>query len=194
MEAALQEKAQAPDEPGLAERFRAGDRAAFDEIVTLHRRTVYSVARRLLRKHEDADEAAQVAFLKAWSARARFRGDARLKTWLTRIVLNVSKSMLSARRIEDELPDEAGWADSTRTDPGVRIDQARLQHELRRAVGGLPPRQREVVLLKVYEGLTHREVAEILELSEGAVKAHLHQAVSNLKRGLARNEQMERAT
>ncbi len=95
MEAVLQKQAQAPDETGLAARFRAGDRSAFDEIVTLHRRTIYTVARRLLRKHEDADEAAQVAFVKAWSARARFRGDAQLKTWLTRIVLNVSKSMLS---------------------------------------------------------------------------------------------------
>jgi len=193
MEAFVQEPMQTPDKPGLAARFRAGERAAFDEIVTLHRRTVYTVARRLLRRHEDADEAAQVAFVKAWSARARFRGDAQLKTWLTRIVLNVSKSMLAARRVEADLPEESGWADSSVTDPGVRIDRTRLQHELRRAVGGLPPRQREVVLLKVYEGLTYREVAEILELSAGAVKAHLHQAVSNLKRGLAEDRQRERA-
>jgi len=193
MEALLRDRAQTPDETSLAERFRAGDRAVFDEIVTLHRRTVYSVARRVLRRHEDADEAAQVAFVKAWSARARFRGDAQLKTWLTRIVLNVSKSMLSARRTDDALPDEAGWADSARTEPEIRIDRVRLQHDLRRAVSGLPPRQREVVLLKVYEGLTYREVAEILELSDGAVKAHLHQAVSNLKRGLTRSRQMEKA-
>ena len=59
MEALLRERVQATDETGLAARFRAGDRGAFDEIVTLHRRTVYTVARRLLRKHEDADEAAQ---------------------------------------------------------------------------------------------------------------------------------------
>ena len=193
MEALLRERAQAPDETGLAARFRAGDRTAFDEIVTLHRRTVYTVARRLLRQHEDADEAAQVAFVRAWNARARFRGDAQLKTWLTRIVLNVSKSMLSARAATHAPPDESGWADSVCTDPGVRIDRVRLRHELRRAVGGLPTRQQEVVMLKVYEDLTYREVAEILELSEGAVKAHLHQAVSNLKRDLAGGRQMEKA-
>ncbi len=193
MEAPLQEQAQAPDETGLAARFRAGDRDAFDQIVTLHRRTVYTVARRLLRKHEDADEAAQVAFVKAWTARARFRGDAQLKTWLTRIVMNVSRSMLSARRVEYALPDESSWADSAGTDPDIRIDRARLQHELRQAVGELPNRQQEVVMLKVYEGLTYREAAEILELSEGAVKAHLHQAVSNLKRGLARSRRLEKA-
>jgi len=189
----LRERTQAPDESGLAARFRAGDRIAFDEIVTLHRRSVYTVARRLLRKHEDADEAAQVTFVKAWAARSRFRGDAQMKTWLTRIVLNVSKSMLSSRRVETTLPDESGWADSACTDPGVRIDRVRLRHELRRAVGGLPTRQQEVVMLKVYEDLTYREVAEILELSPGAVKAHLHQAISNLKRGLAAGRQMEKA-
>ena len=193
MEAFLRERTQVPDETGLAARFRAGDRAAFDEIVTLHRRTVYTMARRLLRKHEDADEAAQVAFMKAWAARSRFRGDAQLKTWLIHIVLNVSKSMLSARRVEHTLADESGWADSACTDPGVRIDRVRLRYQLRRAVGGLPTRQQEVVMLKVYEDLTYREVAEILELSEGAVKAHLHQAVSNLKRELAEGRQMEKA-
>lgn len=193
MEALLRERAQPPDETGLATRFRAGDRAAFDEIVTLHRRTVYRVARRLLRKHEDADEAAQVAFVKAWNARTRFRGDAQLRTWLTRIVLNVSTAMLSARGAEHVVPDESDRAVSACTDPGVRIDRVRLRHELRRAVGGLPPRQQQVVMLKVYEDLTYREVAEILELSAGAVKAHLHQAVSNLKRDLAAGRQREKA-
>nr|NIM60613.1 sigma-70 family RNA polymerase sigma factor [Acidobacteriota bacterium]NIO57910.1 sigma-70 family RNA polymerase sigma factor [Acidobacteriota bacterium]NIQ28913.1 sigma-70 family RNA polymerase sigma factor [Acidobacteriota bacterium]NIQ83888.1 sigma-70 family RNA polymerase sigma factor [Acidobacteriota bacterium] len=185
MEALLHQDMPAPDETHLAERFRAGDRDAFEAIVTLHRRAVYRVARRLLRRHEDADEAAQVAFVRAWNARERFRGDAQLKTWLIRIVLNVSKSMLASRRPEQALSDESGWLESGRTDPGVRIDRARMRHELRCAVTALPPRQQEVVMLKVYEGLTYREVAETLELSEGAVKAHLHQAVSNLKRGLA---------
>ncbi|NIM01600.1 MAG: sigma-70 family RNA polymerase sigma factor [Acidobacteria bacterium] len=189
----LRDQARAPDEATLAARFRAGDRNAFDEIVTLHRGSLYSVARRLLRRHEDADEAAQTAFVRAWRARERFRGDAQLRTWLMRIVLNVSKSMLASRRIEQELPADSGWAVATQTDPGARIDEVRRQHELRRAVDGLPPRQREVVMLKVYEDLTHREVAEILELSEGAVKAHLHQAVSNLRRGLMSGRQMEKA-
>ena len=85
MEAVLRQAPRAPDEARLAERFRRGEQAAFEEIVSCHRRTVYSVARRLLRSHEDADEAAQVAFVKAWNARSRFRGAARLKTWLVSI-------------------------------------------------------------------------------------------------------------
>jgi len=193
MEASLRVQAHAPDEASLAERFRAGDPAAFDRIVTLHRRQVYTVARRLLQCHEDADEAAQLTFLKAWNARGRFRGEARLGTWLVRIVLNVSKSMLASRRGEQPLPDDSAWADTASTDPDVRIDRQRIRHELRRAVRALPARQQEVVMLKVYEERTYREVAEILELTEGAVKAHLHQAVSNLKRDFAAGLQTENA-
>lgn len=192
MEAVLKQSVKAPDDAGLAERFRAGDGVAFDEIVTRYRRAVYAVSRRMLRRHEDADEAAQVTFVKAWNARQGFRGHAQLKTWLVRIAMNVSKSMLAARRELQPLADEPDTPDST-GDPGSRLDRQRLRHDLRRAVGSLPPRQQEVVMLKVYEDLTYREVAEILELSDGAVKAHLHQAVANLRRGLVRDTQKEKA-
>jgi RNA polymerase sigma-70 factor (ECF subfamily) len=194
MEAVLKQSPQASDETHLADRFRSGEQAAFEEVMTRHRRTVYAVARRLLRNHEDADEAAQVAFVKAWKGRERFLGNARLKTWLVRIAMNVAKSMLAARRETRELVDEPGPAGMS-IDPGARLDGLRLRQELRLAVGTLPPRQQEVVMLKVYEDLTYREVAEILELSDGAVKAHLHQAVSNLRRGMRpkKAERRERA-
>ena len=175
MEATLQ-----PNDP-LVARFRAGDREAFDAVMTAHRRQVYSVARRLLRHHEDADEATQQTFLRAWQARESFRSDARLSSWLISIALNVSRSMLARRKPErsvDELEE--------RQDDGPGADQRlggkQLQRRLRDAIETLPPRQREVVTLKLYEERTYREVAQLLELSEGAVKAHFHQAVSNLRR------------
>ena len=173
----------APDAE-LLRRFRSGDAGAFDEIVRAHRRTVYHVARRVLGRHEDADEAAQVTFVKAWRALGRFRGDASIRTWLVRIALNVSRSMWGARReltgLEGvkEMPDAGEGSDGAL---GRREDRRRI----RRAVRTLPPRQREVVLLKVFSEMTYGEVAEALRLSEGTVKAHLHQAVSNLRRRLA---------
>ena len=182
---------EAQDETRLAERFRDGDQAAFEEIVTRHRRTVYSVARRMLRSHEDADEAAQQAFVRAWRSRESFRGDAALRTWLTRIVLNVARTMRGSRwsrqvdadeegRLE-ALPDLAEGAEAT-------VRRGQLRRRVRRAVSTLPPRQREVLLLKVFSEMTYREVAEVLGLSEGAVKAHLHQAVGNLRRHLQGKE------
>ena len=179
--------AQAPgrlqDAP-LLERFRAGDRRAFDEILTLHRQAVYRVAWRVLGNHEDADEAAQVTFVKAWRALDGFRGESALRTWLVRIALNVSRSMRARRRPEDSLDVAERLADGTEGSDAV-VRRGEVRKMIRRAVAGLPPRQREVVLLKVFSDMTYGEVAAVMELSEGAVKAHLHQAVSNLRRKLA---------
>jgi RNA polymerase sigma-70 factor (ECF subfamily) len=173
-------KERAHDEALIA-RFRRGDAAAFDDIVREHRREIYGVARRILGSHEDADEAAQEAFLRAWRALDRFRGEAALRTWLIRIVLNVSRTMLTKRR-ESRSLEEAGGISAAGPGAEERLGCDELSRRVREAVTRLPPRQREVVLLKVFSGLTYHEVARVMEISEGAVKAHLHQAVSNLRR------------
>jgi RNA polymerase sigma-70 factor (ECF subfamily) len=171
------------EETALVDRFRGGDSVAFERIVTCHRQRVYRVARRMLGNHQDADEAAQQAFIRAWKSRGRFRGDSSLSTWLTRIVLNVAKSIRSSRRPEEELDgseqlgDPAESADET-------IRRRQIRGRVRKAVHRLPPRQREVVTLKVFSEMTYKEVAEVMGLSEGSIKAHLHQAVTNLRRAM----------
>jgi RNA polymerase sigma-70 factor (ECF subfamily) len=175
-----------PTDAELVARHRGGDRAAFDEIVTRHRQAVYRTARAVLGRHEDADEASQLTFVRAWRALDGFRGDAALRTWLVRIAINVSRSLHAAasagRRDEGrephELPEPA-------EDPDARLGRLELGRQVREAVAGLPPRQREVVSLKIWSEMTYREVAGAMGLSEGAVKAHLHQAVANLRRRMA---------
>lgn len=168
----------------LVRRFVGGDETAFDDIVRLHRREVYRVARGILGSHEDADEAAQETFVRAWRSLAGFRGQSRLATWLVRIVVNVARTMLRRRAREAVLREPARLHDP-RVTPDERIDRARLRDRLRWAVAGLPGRQREVVVLKVFSAMTHREVADVMGITEGAVKAHLHQAVGSLRRRLA---------
>ena len=181
------------DEAALVERFRRGEEAALDDIMARHRRPVYLMARRLLGNHEDADEAAQLTFVRAWRSRDRFRGDAALRTWLTRIVLNVAKSMRTGRaRVESVELDESLADGADPADERLGLEQARQR--VRRAVADLPPRQREVVVLKVFSEMTYREVAEVMDLSEGAVKAHLHQAVSNLRRLMGSRQEQETAS
>ena len=166
------------------ERFRGGDKAAFDEIVLGHRRELYRVARKILDSHEDADEATQEAFVRAWRGLDRFRGDASLRTWLIRIVLNVSRTMRSSRG-EAWSMDEADRVPDSSEGSEERIERAEVQRRVREAVALLPPRQQEAVVLKVFSGMTYKEVAAVMGLSEGAVKAHLHQAVSNLRKRMA---------
>jgi RNA polymerase sigma-70 factor (ECF subfamily) len=176
-------KERARDETLIA-RFRRGDAAAFDDIVRAHRGEIYGVARRMLGSHEDADEAAQEAWVRAWRGLGRFRGEAALRTWLIRIVLNVARTMLTRRRESRSLEDAAGIP-SPDASVEERLGRDASGRHVREAVASLPPRQREVVLLKVFSGLTYREVAHVMGLTEGAVKAHLHQAVSNLRRRMA---------
>lgn len=162
-------------------RFRRGEPDAFDEIVRAHRREVYRVARRILGSHEDADEATQEAFVRAWRSLRKFRGAASLRTWLIRIVLNVARAH-RARRAPTTGLDEIGIVAAEDESADDRVRRSEVRRRIRDAVSQLPPRQREVVALKVFSELTYRDVARVMGLSEGAVKAHLHQAVSNLRR------------
>ena len=181
MESATQRVIPGSDDRDLAARHRAGDPAAFEEIVARHKRVVYLTARRMLPSHVDADEAAQVAFVRAWRALDRFRGESSLRTWLVRIVLNVAKTMRASNKPTEELPDAERVVDSTEGSER-RLQRAQSRRRVREAVARLPPRQREVVTLKVFSEMTYREVADVMELSEGAVKAHMNQAASNLRR------------
>lgn len=175
-----------PDER-LLERFREGDAAAFDEIVRRHRLAVYRVARRVLGSHADADEAAQETFVRAWRALAGFRGDAQLRTWLIRIALNVSRT-LGARRSRTTGLEEAEEMTDGATGAEAAAERAQALSRVREAVTLLPPRQREVVALKVYSDMTYEDVAAAMGLTIGAVKAHLHQAVRNLRRRVGGGE------
>ena len=187
MESATQKLITSPDDRDLAQRHRAGDPAAFEEIVARHKRVVYLTARRMLSSHADADEAAQVAFVRAWRALGRFRGDSSLRTWLVRIVLNVAKTMRASRRPTEELPDSERVVDPAEGSER-RLFREQSRQRVREAVSRLPPRQREAVTLKVFSEMTYKEVAQVMELSEGAVKAHMHQAASNLRRLMASSD------
>jgi RNA polymerase sigma-70 factor (ECF subfamily) len=187
VESATQKLITSPDDRDLAQRHRAGDPAAFEEIVARHKRVVYLTARRMLSSHADADEAAQVAFVRAWRALGRFRGDSSLRTWLVRIVLNVAKTMRASSRPTEELPDLERVVDPAEGSER-RLFREQSRQRVREAVSRLPPRQREAVTLKVFSEMTYKEVAQVMELSEGAVKAHMHQAASNLRRLMASSD------
>lgn len=156
----------------------------FEAIVREHRGTVYRVARRMLRSHEEADDVTQETFVRAWRALPGFRGEAPVRAWLLRIALNLVRNRVTRRPPEDPIDDAL---DPGSTDGGAEGEAERdeARAAVRRAVAGLPPRQREVVILKVFSEMTYEDVAGAMGLTEGAVKAHLHQAVANLRRRMA---------
>ena len=163
-------------------RFQGGDESAFDELVRRHRRAAYRLAHRLTGGHADADDIAQEAFLRAYRSLGRFRGEASFRTWLTRIVMNLAFNARQARRADAPIEEARLEA----RDEGAAPAETLLRGQVRAAVGALPPRQRQVLVLKVYEGLKFIEIAEAAGISTGTAKATFFQAVQGLKKRLLR--------
>jgi RNA polymerase sigma-70 factor (ECF subfamily) len=164
----------------LAARARAGDRAAFEELVRRHADDLYRVVRRLGLSGDTAQEVTQEAFLRAWRGIGAFKGEARFFTWLYRIGLNEAKRRLGgepARTVVVSL-DEEGATDppDLREEPYARAAHTELQAALARAVRALPIKYRAPLILRDVGGLSTVEAAAILGLSEAAFKSRLHRA------------------
>ena len=177
-----------PDETKLLEGLRSGDADAFEALVRSHGGRMLSVAKRMLRNEDDAQDAVQDAFLAAFRAIDRFEGGSRLGTWLHRIVVNAALMKLRSRRRRPEEPlDELlprfledGHMERPAQPWGQPADRALESQELRRLVldgiAGLPETYRTILLLRDVEDLDTDEAARALEISPGAVKTRLHRA------------------
>ena len=163
----------------LVARFVQGDESAFDDLVARHRIGIYRLGFRLMGSHEEADDLAQEAFLRAYKALRRFRGDASFRTWITRIAINLALGARRPRGATVPLEDARGLQCA------AAGPDAALKRQVRRAVGALPSRQRQILVLKVYEGMKFTEIAQIAGISIGTAKATFFQAVRNLRGRLA---------
>lgn len=181
------------DDEKLLERLRAGDDAAYEELVRTHGGRLLAVARRFLRSEEDARDAVQDAFTSVFRSIGAFEGQARLSTWLHRIVVNASLMRLRrARRKPEESIDallpgflENGMMERPASpwrreglDPSERAELRKLVLD---GIGRLPEGYRNVLMLRDVEDLDTEETAQILEISPGAVKTRLHRARQALR-------------
>ncbi len=174
-------------EKDLIARAQAGDRAAFAALVRAHQNEVYTLARRLVGDPHLASDVAQEAMIRAWRALPRFRGDARLSTWLHRITVNTAWThKKKAKRhaglpVDDymELPAPVG-ADH----PEFAGEIVELRGRLRQALDRLPDGQRQVVIMKDVYGWSHAEIAEAMDITVTAAKVRLHRARARLVKDL----------
>ncbi|HJN44551.1 MAG: hypothetical protein CL477_10415 [Acidobacteria bacterium] len=164
----------------------AGSPGAFDLFVELHQRAVYRLCYRFVGNHEDAADLSQEVFLRAHRGLTRFRAKSSLSTWLYRIGVNVCLNRVSAKRHATEPLELDRQRDPRAVDPVENIDRGVRAARLRTAIAQLPPRQRAVVILRVYHELPHQEIAAIVGSSVGAVKANFFHALGNLRRLLGR--------
>lgn len=169
---------------GLVEVCLAGRRAAFDLLVTRHRRAVYQICYRFVNNHEDASDLSQDAFVRAYKGLAKFKGQAAFGTWLYRISVNVclNRRALRPTPLEPLVGDR--FVDASGVDPCDELVRNERAAQVRLAIATLPPKQRATVLLRVYQDLPHEQIAQILGSSVGAVKANFFHALGKLRKDL----------
>ena len=174
-----------PDE--LVAAARDGDRAAFEALVRATMADTYTLALRLTGDEEDARDVAQEAYLRAYRAIGRFRGDAAFTTWLYRITANCASTSLGRRskHRHEPLGDDAPLADEhPDTDPVAMATAGALRDRVTEALADLPPRLRAVVVLRDVYDLPHEAIAAELGISVPAAKVRLHRARRRLREQL----------
>jgi RNA polymerase sigma-70 factor (ECF subfamily) len=175
------------DERALIERCRTGtDDAAFGELVDRYKDLVYGMVLRLAPDRSQADDLAQDVFLKVHRGLPYFRGEARLSTWIYRIVMNVCAQARSRPRPEVSL--ERG-PDRTPLDPGAAdaaFADLELRDRLEKAIAQLPEHYRFLIAAHHLRGVQYEALAEALDIPLGTVKTHLHRAKRQLRELLSK--------
>jgi RNA polymerase sigma-70 factor (ECF subfamily) len=164
----------------LLDRFTAGDRDAFDELVLKHQKPLYSLLYRMVSDKEDAADILQKTFIKAFTGISGFERRSSFRTWLYQIAINLAKNLYRDRARAALVPlDDV----VIRRDPKVleSLIHKESRDHLHRAVAGLPDKQRLTVMLRVQEQKTFEEIAEIMKCSVGTSKANYHHGVQKLK-------------
>jgi RNA polymerase sigma-70 factor (ECF subfamily) len=170
------------DERTLIERCRAGDDIAFSELVDRYKNLVYAIVSRMVSDRGQADDLAQDVFLKVHRGLPYFRGDARLSTWIYRIVANVC-SQARARRVP-EVPLDPDTDDRPRKErgaPDAAFANLEARDRLEKAIAQLPENYRMLIAAHYLNGIQYDALAEALNIPIGTVKTHLYRAKRRLR-------------
>ena len=168
----------------LVKKSQLGDKSAFEELVKRHQELVFSLSFKLTGNRELANDVAQEAFIRAWKAIGKFRGDSTFGTWIYRITVNTAWTLRKKAKkhyflnIEDT---QEPVVIDEKKDPELVAINSDLSLVLRKALNQIPLEQRIIVELKNIEGRSHKEIADYLDISVTAAKVRLHRAHQKLR-------------
>jgi RNA polymerase sigma-70 factor (ECF subfamily) len=164
----------------LVRAFQAGDESAFSIFVARHQDRVYRLAMLWLKDQSRADDTLQETFLRSYTGLGQFRFRAQPHTWLLRVLRNVCREE-NRRYATHPLAEDFGSEQSIEPDFAAAQDRPRQLAKLHDALKRLPERQRDVVMLRLFEELSIAETAKIMGCRSGTVKAHLNKALNGLR-------------
>jgi RNA polymerase sigma-70 factor (ECF subfamily) len=172
---------EAVNEHELVERCRQGDDTAFQELVDRYKDLVFALIVRATQDRSRADDLAQDVFLRVHRGLPYFRGEARLSTWIYRIVANVCAQLpAAAATVSLDDAQTARWATPSAADR--QFSDLELRDRLEKAIARLPANYRLLVAAHYLDGIRYEDLAEALKLPLGTVKTHLHRAKQQLRR------------
>ena len=176
----------------LVRKSQLGDKAAFEQLVIRHQDLVFSLAYKLTGNREMANDVAQEAFIRAWKAIEKFRGDSTFSTWIYRITVNTAWTLRKKAKKHNTLNIDDTYEPiviDEKKDPELVAINSDLSSVLINALDKIPIEQRIIVELKNIEGRSHKEIADYLDISVTAAKVRIHRAHQKLRQIL---EEVER--
>lgn len=177
----------------LAELAVSGDSEAFGEIVRRWDRKIFALCFGMLAREDEARDAAQETFISAYRGLSKFRGDAKVSSWLHRIAVN--QCLTVKRRVrtrsedlidEDKHEEERYFVAPEKLSPSMATEANERLHYVRQAVTSLPADLRQVIVMKEFEDMTFQEISEVLEVPLSTVKSRLYTALKQLRMKLER--------
>ncbi|MDR3915234.1 MAG: sigma-70 family RNA polymerase sigma factor [Oscillospiraceae bacterium] len=180
------------NERELIARLQKRDEAAFEELIRQYEKKVYTLCFRMCGNSEDAEEAAQDAFLALWRGIDRFRQESSLSTWIYRLATNACIDTLRRRKKQSgsvSLDDEELFVDAVDTSPQPQetVEHRETQKLLQEGLSALPEEYRKVLILREIEGLSYTEIAESASIELGTVKSRISRGRSLLRNFLSGN-------
>jgi len=181
------------EEKRLIERVQSGDRLAFKQLVESNKKAVYYLAYDLTGNHQDAEDLSQEVFIKMYNSISKFRGEAKLITWLRKITANLfidmrRSKLYKSNRLHDSLEEkqiEVESQNSINLSIEEKTDSGLLKETVENALHKLTPKEKSIFIMRHYHGMKNSEIGESLNIAAGTVKSQLFRAVQKLQKNLA---------
>lgn len=178
------------DESKLLEQLQSNQHkdSAFKELITLYKERLYWHIRHMVKSHDDTDDVLQNTFIKIYKNIHNFKGDSKLFSWMYRIATNESLTFIKQRAKQLQMSNEdikQLAIDNLKAD--VYFEGDDIQYKLQQAIATLPEKQQLVFNMKYFQDIKYKDMAQILDTSEGALKASYHIAIKKLEDYLTNN-------